>query len=431
MKFKNLYQSPEILAVLILLTLGLAIVVVNVFAAPKFLTVAGIFVFFSIGFAILKGFTELAEFKTSARRKNSELQAVIQNLNDAVVIYTPEFEITEWNRAAEALFKLKDKEVVGKKITPELVREPRWRVLTQVLFPTLAPTVTQISDGWPQITDIVIDEPSLKVRSILHRVTDEKGESKGFLKIIQDLSREKFIAESKSEFLTVAAHQLRTPLTAIKWNFETIAGETAEAAVKENAQKGVELSDRMIKIVNDLLEAARIEEGKFGYQFEETSLTEFLKAVVGRAGLVAEEYGIKVLFTPPSKNYRVKIDKGRLEIALQNILDNAIRYNIKNGSVTVETEEAGRGKFIKINVRDTGIGIPEDELQKIFTKFHRGRNVVALEPNGSGLGLYITRNIIKSHGGEIGVSSALGRGTEFWFTLPLDFSLVPEKQILP
>ena len=184
----------------------------------------------------------------------------------------------------------------------------------------------------------------------------------------------------------------------------------------------------MIKIVNDLLEAAKIEEGKFGYKFEDTELSQFINKIISYVEPIATGYGISVRFNDGKQKYGVRIDPDRLGMVLSNILDNAIRYNTKGGSVTVSLEETqNRGRFIKIKVSDTGIGIPEEDLNQIFEKFHRSQNAIQAEPNGSGLGLYIAKNIVKRHGGEIGVESALGRGTTFWLTLPLDKALVPEK----
>ncbi|HXF44244.1 MAG TPA: ATP-binding protein [Candidatus Paceibacterota bacterium] len=427
-RFKELRRTPEILAVLILLVAGLAYLVVVAVSTPGFLVFVGLAIFLGLVPVVIRGFIDLGFFKSSAKQKDAELRAVIENLNDAVIIYDQDFRIMEWNKAAEAIFELKKSDIVGERVSPDSAKFPRLRALTQVLFPSLAPTVTEVSGGPPQIVDIILEEPSLKLRSTLHRIPDETGVVKGFLKIVQDLSRERQVAESKSEFLTVAAHQLRTPLTAIKWSFETILGGAKEDDSRENAKKGLELAERMIEIVNDLLDAARIEEGKFGYKFEETGLVGFVEKVVAQATIIAEEYGIKIDFTRPKKDYRVMIDKERLGIVLTNLLDNAIRYNVKGGSVSVSLEETG--KFVRVNVRDTGVGIPPGELSKVFEKFHRGKNVVEIEPNGSGLGLYITKNIVKGHGGEIGVESDLGRGSNFWFTLPLDFSFVPEKKIL-
>ncbi|MEK7087029.1 MAG: ATP-binding protein, partial [Patescibacteria group bacterium] len=115
----------------------------------------------------------------------------------------------------------------------------------------------------------------------------------------------------------------------------------------------------------------------------------------------------------------INIDPQRLGMALANLIENAIKYNVKNGEVTVSVEELKDRPFLKINVSDTGVGVPKEEINKLFTKFYRGENITQVEPNGSGLGLFIAKNIIQNHGGEIGVQSVPGRGSTFYFTLPL------------
>ena len=115
---------------------------------------------------------------------------------------------------------------------------------------------------------------------------------------------------------------------------------------------------------------------------------------------MAKEYGIKIVFSPGSRTFRVRIDKELMGIALANILDNAMKYNVKNGEVDILLENEPGSDSAKLTIKDTGVGIPEEEMKKLFQKFYRGTNVVQMEPNGSGLGLYITKNIIEGQGGK-------------------------------
>lgn len=359
-----------------------------------------------------------------------QLEILIKNLSDGVIIYGPDFKINFINRAAEQMLGVKNEEVSGKIISPALLQDERLRALTQIIFPALAPIVTQVSeDEWPQIVDIALEEPQLKLRATLNRITGQENTPLSFIKVLRDRTREENILASKREFLDTAAHQLRTPLTAMSWAFETFVKEIQNnPGLKTTAEEGLGLAKKSIKIVDDLLNAARIEGGQFGYKFQETDIVNFIKEIVGQAKTIAEQANIKVTFTSAENSLKATIDTERLGIALTNLIDNAIKYNNVNGSVAVTLEKETDLKFIKISIQDTGVGVPQNEINKMFTKFYRGSNIIQLEPNGSGLGLYITRNIIRNHGGEIYVDSVPGRGTKFWFTLPTDPSLIPLKE---
>ena len=122
------------------------------------------------------------------------------------------------------------------------------------------------------------------------------------------------------------------------------------------------------------------------------------------------------------------IDKSRLGLALSNLVDNAMKYNSQGGSVTVRVKPVPQKPYVRIDIEDTGIGILAGDIDKIFTKFYRAPNAQRVKADGTGLGLFITRNIIRQHGGEIGVESTLGRGTTFFFTLPTDPTLIPKAE---
>ncbi|MBI5079083.1 ATP-binding protein, partial [Candidatus Wolfebacteria bacterium] len=133
---------------------------------------------------------------------------------------------------------------------------------------------------------------------------------------------------------------------------------------------------------------------------------------------------------PDESSIMVSIDPQKLGMVLWNLLDNAIRYNVKNGEVIVGVERLKDKPYLQIRVKDTGVGIPPDQINRLFVKFFRSENVVKFVPDGSGLGLYIAKNIIRRHGGEIWAESQINRGTTFNFTVPTDSRLIPSKEIV-
>ncbi len=400
--------------------------ITSIAVAPGIVTVAELLVFLFIFLNLLSSYRNLSRANFQNKAKNLELESVIENVKDGVVVYDTDFRILDLNKAAEEIFNLSKEEVLGVQIQPGMTTSPRLRTFTETIFPSLASSINTVSDtGWPKVVDLTFEDPHLEIRTSLNQIADQNGRVIAFLKIISNNTRENTILESKSEFLTVSAHQLRTPLTAINWTFESLKssiskkGEKIDPAIANLVDEGWGLAKRSLKIIEDLLSAAKIEEGKFGFNFVETDLMELLKNIKQSAEVVAKEYGITVNLSGGG-TYVVRADPERLGMAITNILDNAIKYNTKGGGVDVFVEpEPTDQTFVRVSISDTGIGIPKENLPKIFQKFYRSENAQRVEPNGSGLGMYITKNIIESHGGTIHVESQIGRGTTFWFALPV------------
>ena len=359
-------------------------------------------------------------------------ETIIKDFPDGIIVYDPDFYVKNFNPAAEKIFQLKAEEVLAKKLEPDLLKNERFRLLIQTIFPSLAPSLKQISEtnAWPQIAILNFENPPLELKTFLNRIVDKNGQVLNFIKIVHNQTREKAILRSKNEFVSVAAHQLRTPLTAIHWTFENLNNTFEKPEAKEFINEGLNASQRALKIVNDLLNVSQIEEGRFGYQFEEVDLVNFIEIVLKEALPLAKSLGIEMIFEKSNSRFKVKIDQQKLGMALANIIDNAIKYNSENGRVILSIQKMENQPFVKITVKDTGIGIDPKELKNIFQKFFRGSNISQVNPNGSGLGLYISKNIIERHGGQIGIESALNRGTTVYFTLPLDFSLIPTRETI-
>ena len=401
--------------------------------------------FVSIGFrTIIAGLifgavitTAIAIYRAAKAMREStiernELKSILFGLEDAVVVYDRNFRVIFFNPAAEKLFKLGSRNMADKELRPQDVDEVELQLLIQVIFPSLAPGVVARTPAgeYPQIADVSFVDPNLELRVLTAPMSDEKGGLLGFMKVIRDRTRELGVIRSKTEFLTVASHQLRTPLTEVRWALESLAGEAGSSDTGKTILEGALTGTRsLLKIVEDLLNIARIEEGRFGYNFEETDIAEFISSALAEISPMARHAGVKVYFDQPKGALpRAVIDKEKFSLVLNNLLENAVRYNVENGQVVVRISELKNQPFLQISVEDTGIGIPEGGIEKLFTKFYRAENALKSQTEGSGLGLYIARNIIRAHGGKIWAESEVGRGTTIHFTLPTDPNLVPKHE---
>jgi len=426
-------KQPEMRLFWIFLGLAFVVSVVEVIYLPSYLSLLTIFIFLGIGVVIFWNNFKLAKANFSIQLEKKQLEGMVVSLSDGVIAYDPNFRIMVFNHSAEKIFEVSAMEVLEKEFTPHFAQDKRFTRMAQVMFPSLAPVVVSRSEAgvFPQIVDISFADPVMELRVTTSKILGDRGQLLGFMKIVRDRTREVEAAKSKSEFVTVAAHQLRTPLNAVSWTFETLAGEEKiPADLKELIENGKIATAKLLKTVNDLLDVAKIEEGKFGYKMENIEFLGFLENILAQRMIVARQYGIKIyLDRPEEKSLMLKIDAKKLTLAIDNLLDNSIKYNVKNGEVVVKVERVKGQPFIQTSISDTGIGIPEEEVKNLFSKFFRATNVLKFQTEGTGLGLYITKNIIRQHGGEVSAESTLNRGSVFYFTLPTDTNLVPIKEV--
>ncbi|TSC52773.1 MAG: Uncharacterized protein LiPW41_143 [Parcubacteria group bacterium LiPW_41] len=392
----------------------------------------GLFFFFCIAWMSFSAFLKITKLSFETKFKDKEKEALVEYLHDGIIVYDTNFVIKTFNKAAESLFGVSKEIVLNKQMEPGLASTHELKPLIQVLFPSLAPAAVQKSDPgvWPQIVTISLDFPRLELETVLSQVVTEDGDIIGFLKVIKDNTREKSVLEAKTDFINVAAHQLRTPVTALHWALENIVEYSkGNETIYPIAKEALSVANRATKITNDLLDVSKIEEGRFGYTFKDSDLIPFLKKIAADMKSLAEAYSVSIQFESFSESVFVYIDENRLSAVFLNLIDNAIRYNTKNGRILISVFPIESKPYIKVAISDTGVGIPQADLQKLFQKLHRGSNVVQMEPNGSGLGLYIAKNIIEQHGGKIEVSSEINRGTTFSILIPTDKTLVPQREV--
>lgn len=227
--------------------------------------------------------------------------------------------------------------------------------------------------------------------------------------------------QAKSEFVSVAAHQLRTPLTGIKWTLDLfLNGEFGKINEEQKAFlfKAQESNNHMIHIINDMLGADRIETGKYKYNLHNVQVEGLVDS------LLFELYS-KVIKNKLTVNVkrdsnllpRVKVDVEKMHEVFQNLIDNAIKYTKVGG--TIDIDYRVEDKFVVVSIKDSGIGIPKAEQQKMFNKFFRASNAQKMQTDGSGLGLVIVKGIIEAHGGKIWFESEENQGTTFYISVPI------------
>ena len=225
----------------------------------------------------------------------------------------------------------------------------------------------------------------------------------------------------KSEFISIAAHQLRTPLSAIKWVFSVLMEGHLGALVAEQKSylmKGEESTTRMIHLVDALLAVTRIESGMEEYKFFMLPFDDVVKNIVLELAQHAKESGVEISFHMEGNAHTsAMVDPDKIGFVFENLIDNAIKYTPKGGTIKVTLGE-GENDTLLVMIADTGMGIPPDEQGNIFAKFYRASNAVKTVTDGNGLGLFVAKHIIENHGGTITFESALGMGTVFRISIP-------------
>jgi len=246
-----------------------------------------------------------------------------------------------------------------------------------------------------------------------------------FLLIISFVITQSFnkLAETnriKSEFVSIVSHQLRAPLSNLSWTIETLmSGRMGSIPEKQTEYFKIlkENSGRMKELVNDLLTVSRIEQGTLLPKKEEFSLEELINKLVIISGPFAKASNVEIKFDAAKNLPKIYGDFSQIRLVIENLLDNAVRYVKEKGIVEIKLYQ--KNKDICCEIKDNGVGIPKDDQKYIFQKFFRSENALRNQTQGSGLGLYIVKSIIKNAGGKIGFHSEERMGSTFWFTLPI------------
>jgi signal transduction histidine kinase/HAMP domain-containing protein len=339
-------------------------------------------------------------------------QAAIDSLPDPVVVFGAGGTLLNVNRAAEDVLRLslETGEPLGP--APPEVREVLERVRAHVLGGKGAYQPRGLEEA------VRVDLPDGH-RWLLPRgspVYGETGEVVGATVLLQDITRLRRFDELKNDLVATVAHEVRTPLTSLRMAIHL----SAEGVVGPLNEKQADLlhaaredCERLQGIVDDLLDLSRIQSGRLALQVRRVPTEELVDAALDTQRAAAGERGVRLEWSVEPEALTVAVDPDRLHLVLSNLVGNGVRHTPAGGEVAVRV--ASEGERVRFEVRDTGEGIALEEQGRIFEKFYRAPGAPA---GGAGLGLSIARDIVQAHGGEIGVTSAPGQGSTFWFTLP-------------
>jgi len=338
----------------------------------------------------------------------NKVLAVLAYFTDGVLVFDHNKKISLINPQAENIFGVKKEEVLGKPLF-QLNEFPNFKPLVSLLG-------GEIQEF--QKKEVVINKNLILEVSSSHIAAG--SQKAGALIVLHNITREKLVETMKSEFVTLAAHQLRTHTSAVKWSLRMLLdGDLGKMPEEQRKviEEAYQTNDKAIQLLNDLLNVARIEEGKFLSKIASSDFGVLIKSVVQTFSkeIKKKKINFSLEFSDASLP-KIMLDVDKMRMALENIIDNAVRYTLPGGKIAISVS-VGK-KEIEVKIKDTGIGIPEDRQNKIFSKFFRAENAMKIETEGTGLGLFIAKYIVEAHDGRIWFESEPGKGSVFCLTLP-------------
>ncbi len=343
----------------------------------------------------------LGERTYEVEAERARLAAVLERMTDGVLIADAGGQVQFANPAIERLFDIQ--KAVGRRVVEVLHQH-------------------QLIEAWQRSRETgEAQEESVELparKRFLQLVALPDRQSGGSLLLVQDLTRVRRLETVRRDFISNISHELRTPLASLKALTETLrdgALEDPKAAARFLGRIEAEV-DALTQMTSELLELSRIESGQVPLEFKAVQASSLLQSAAERMRAQAERAGLVLRVESAQDVTEVRADPPRLEQVLVNLIHNAIKFTRPGGEVVLRAQtEAG---FVRFSVEDTGTGIPEDDLERIFERFYKADR--ARSGGGTGLGLSISRHLVEAHGGRIWAESTEGQGSTFTFTIPVN-----------
>lgn len=360
--------------------------------------------------------------KKRTDEEKEKVESILESIGDGVFVVNEGLEITMFNGVAEKISGFKAEEAIGKnyKEILKFVFEDSEETNDEFIKRAIETKEVQEMSNHT----ILIDKNSnrIPVADSASPLMSKDGEVKGCVVVFRDVTKEREVDKAKTEFVSLASHQLRTPLSSINWYAEMLLNEDVGGINEEQRDFLKEIyigNQKMIDIVNSFLNVSRLELGTFGIEVAPTNLKEIAEDAFEEIKKDIKEKKIDVKKDYDEKLEEIELDPRLVRIIIQNLLSNAVKYTKEGGKVKIKIEKRENEEDIIIEVSDNGIGIPQRQQKNIFTKLFRADNAKENDTKGTGLGLYIVKSILDSAGGDVWFESEEEKGTTFSVSLPL------------
>lgn len=348
-------------------------------------------------------------------------EALLHSMGEGVIATDKDGKITAINKAALRFLGWSKEDLVGKKLDECVVAENSEGVQLDMsnrpISVVLREKVNKVANS--DFYYVRQDGTRFPVAMVITPIIINH-EIKGAIEVFRDVTIEKALEESQNEFISIASHQLRTPVAAINWYSEMLADSKIGKLTNKQREYLEAITNsnvRLTQLTNELLNASRIESGKTSYNKEPVDVLRLVDDVLEDFDELIKEKSITVKKKYEDNLDNVIADKNVIHLVFQNLISNAVKYTPASGEITIDIKRY-EGQ-LKIIIEDTGYGIPKEEQSKIFTKFFRASNAKTKEPDGTGLGLYIVKSSLDNFGGNITFESSEGKGTKFYVDLPI------------
>lgn len=337
----------------------------------------------------------------------SRLEAVLLSMFEGVMVVDSKGTILLMNQTLKDLLLIKD---------DPLGRRPI-EVIRNIEIQEIADCALKRECG-VEACELSILAPEEKILSIHATPVIRGSKIEGAVLLFHNITELRRLEKVRKDFVANVSHELRTPISSIKGYAETLLEGALED--KENARDFLNIiysdSDRLAKLIDDLLDLSKIESNRLRMDIKRCSLSPLVNKVVSSLSKQAKDTSIAIKIDIPTDISNILADEARIAQVLLNLIDNAIKYNREKGKVIIAARE--KNAFVQVDVSDTGVGISEKDLPRLFERFYRIDKARSRELGGTGLGLSIVKHIVQAHNGEVSVQSVLGQGSTFSFTIP-------------
>jgi two-component system phosphate regulon sensor histidine kinase PhoR len=347
-------------------------------------------------------------------REKEYYEAILGGMTEGVLLMDERGRILLVNKVLQRLISIPPN--VAGKTTLEVIRSVEFEKAIQEALGKGAKRTFEIT--LPSAGEKTFEVNVVTIPSVAKLGEEASAKIRGAIAAFHDISRLKNLERTRQDFVANVSHELRTPLTTIKGYVETLLeGAWREGVALQFLQVIQRHTDRLTKIVEDLLTLSRIESKGFQLKTEQVPVAELIEDALGFVSPGAEKKRISILRGEIASPLFVPGDRDYLEQVFVNLLDNAIKYTQEGGTIEVSAIEK-EDRLVLFSVRDNGIGIPKEDLSRIFERFYRVDKGRSQEIGGTGLGLSIVKHIVQTHGGRVWAESQPGKGSTFYFILP-------------